>query len=104
MDINIYFILWVSQFLYFIIFVGEDFDYTVRMKFIEIKKKLGEGGFGAVYLAYDQLLKQEVAVKVLNFAQNIKNSHMITKEIEALSQLKHRNIVKLLDYFALPKK
>lgn len=29
---------------------------------------------------------------------------MITKEIEALSQLKHKNIVKLLDYFALPKK
>lgn len=29
---------------------------------------------------------------------------MITKEITALSQLKHRNIVKLIDYFSLPKK
>ena len=104
MDINICFILWVSYILKFYFLIGEDFDYSVRMEFIEIKKKLGEGGFGAVYLAYDQLLKQEVAVKVLNFAQNIKNSHMITKEIEALSQLKHKNIVKLLDYFALPKK
>ena len=39
----------------FIIFTikGEDFDHSVRMEFIEIKKKLGEGGFGAVYLAYD---------------------------------------------------
>ena len=53
---------------YILFFLGEDFDYSVRMEFIEIKKKLGEGGFGAVYLAYDQLLKQEVAVKVLNFA------------------------------------
>jgi serine/threonine protein kinase len=54
------------------------------MEFIQISKKLGEGGFGSVYLAYDNLLKMEVAVKILNFSQNIKMSHMITKEIEAL--------------------
>ena len=53
MDINICFIQWVSYSLILIFFTGEDFDYTVRMEFIEIKKKLGEGGFGAVYLAYD---------------------------------------------------
>lgn len=53
MDINICFILWVSYILKFYFLIGEDFDYSVRMEFIEIKKKLGEGGFGAVYLAYD---------------------------------------------------
>ena len=31
-------------------------------------------------------------------------SHMFTKEIEALGQLKHKGIVKLYDYFPLPKK
>jgi len=74
------------------------------MEFITLKKKLGEGGFGSVYLAFDSLLNQEVAIKVLNFNQNFKNSHMITKEIEALGTLRHKNIVKLHDYFPMPKK
>lgn len=74
------------------------------MEFIEIERKLGEGGFGSVYLAHDRLLNQQAALKVLNFGSNIKNSHMITKEIDALGSLRHRNIVKLLDYFPLPKK
>jgi len=83
---------------------GEDFEHQVRMEFIEKKQKLGEGGFGSVYLIYDQLLNQEAAMKILNFSTNANNSHMITKEIEALGQLRHRNIVKLHDYFPLPKK
>lgn len=53
---------------------GEPFDHTVRMEFLQIQKKLGEGGFGSVYLANDKLLNQEVAVKILNFSSNFKNS------------------------------
>ena len=74
------------------------------MEFIDMKEKLGEGGFGSVFLAYDKISKQEVAIKILNFSQNFKQAHMITKEIEALGQLRHKNIVKLYDYFPLPKK
>lgn len=85
-------------------FLGEPFDYSVRMTFIEIERKLGEGGFGEVYLGNDRLLNKQVAIKVLNFGNSVKSSHMITKEIEALGQLRHKNIVKLLDYFPLPKK
>jgi serine/threonine protein kinase len=54
------------------------------MEFIKIRGKLGEGGFGSVYLVYDKLIKEELAMKVLNFKGNSNSSHMITKEIEAL--------------------
>lgn len=74
------------------------------MEFIDIERKLGEGGFGSVYLGHDKLLSQQVAIKLLNFGTSVKNSNMITKEIDALGQLRHKNIVKLLDYFPLPKK
>ena len=50
-----------------IVVTGEDFDYQVRMEFIKVKRELGEGGFGTVFLAHDELFNQEVAIKVLNF-------------------------------------
>lgn len=46
--------------------------------------KLGEGGFGQVYLAYDNLNKRKVAVKILNLADHPKTPFMMGKEIEAL--------------------
>ena len=57
-----------------------------------------------MFLAYDTLFNKEVALKVLNFNLPYHKASLITKEIEALSQLRHRNIVKLFDYFPLPQK
>jgi serine/threonine protein kinase len=42
------------------------------MEFIQMKEKLGEGGFGSVFLAYDKISQQDVAIKILNFSQNFK--------------------------------
>ena len=54
--------------------LGEPFDYQVRMEFLDVQEKLGEGGFGSVFLCYDKLLDKDVAMKVLNFNLNITKS------------------------------
>ena len=78
----------------------EDFDYSVRTNALKFKSHLGKGGFGEVNLCHDELTGEMVAVKTLNFGRQISNQ-MVKKEVEALSGLRHRNIVKLLD--AIPK-
>ena len=42
--------------LIFLFLTGEPFDYSVRMTFIEVVEKLGEGGFGEVHLGNDRFL------------------------------------------------
>ena len=61
------------------------------LNFFQLLGVLGFWGFG-VYLAFDSLLNQEVAIKILKITDG-RSQHMISKEIEALSSLKHKNIV-----------
>jgi tRNA A-37 threonylcarbamoyl transferase component Bud32 len=65
-----------------------------------IKNRLGEGGFGDVYLAEDtKLSNRPVAVKFMNFdlAQNKQALKLFQREAKILSRLNHSNIVTLLD-------
>ena len=66
----------------------------------EIKKLLGRGGFGSVYLAIDKKNGKEVALKVLTETRVPDPSRiaMFDREIEALRKLDHKNITKILDY------
>ena len=84
--------------------MGQDFDYSVRFDQLKITKKLGKGGFGVVHLAQDELTKQMVAVKILDFAEKPMNSEMMKKEVEALSNMRHKHIVELLESFPRPEK
>jgi len=46
----------------------------------------------------------EVALKILSNGDYPLSPNMISKEIDALKKLKHRNIVKFYNSFPLPKK
>ena len=54
-----------------------------------------QGGFGKVYLAFNKMTKEEVAIKFIKVAGS--KADMITKvykEADALRKLDHQNIIK----------
>lgn len=65
----------------------------------ELKELIGQGGMADVYLAYDDILKREVAVKILR--SSLKGDPIyITRfhrEARAAAALCHRNIVEIYD-------
>lgn len=65
----------------------------------ELKEFIGQGGMADVYLAYDDILKREVAVKILRSSLTgdpiyITRFH---REARAAAALCHRNIVEIYD-------
>ena len=60
-----------------------------------IRQLIGKGGFGVVYLAYDQTLHREVALKVPHSAmvQGTKYASMYLEEARAIAALDHPNII-----------
>lgn len=68
----------------------------------EIRRKLGQGGVGAVYEGYDHQLRRKVAVKRLLNGDDDKPSQEtldeLLKECHSLSALNSPNIVSLFDF------
>ena len=65
----------------------------------ELRKKIGAGGMGTVYLAFDTQLKRNVALKMLSQEKNV-NSTLVRRfqsEAQAAAQLKHDNIVMIYE-------
>ena len=67
----------------------------------EIRGKLGQGGLGAVYRAYDKTLKREVAIKRITISEdephNEEATKQMTQETGALAALQHPHIVTIYD-------
>ncbi len=65
----------------------------------EIRKTLGVGGSGKVYLAYDPLIERQVAIKVLS--KKYSEDHVWTQrflmEAKATGQLDHPNVISVYD-------
>ncbi|XWS45043.1 hypothetical protein CRYUN_Cryun15aG0102500 [Craigia yunnanensis] len=61
------------------------------------QRKLGEGGFGAVYRGYLPDLEMAVAVKRISSGSKQGKKEYIT-EVKVISQLRHRNLVQLIGW------
>lgn len=61
-----------------------------------ILRKLAVGGSGAVYLAYDNKLSRDVAIKVL-VRQSIRDRQRMRREAKILAELDHPNVVRVFD-------
>src|SRR5713226_801388 len=62
-------------------------------------RKLGQGGFGEVWLGEHVHLKTQVAIKVLYQVQLPSDEEeKFRKEAQTIANLKHSNIIRVLDY------
>jgi len=67
----------------------------------QIEKKLGEGGFGAVYQATDTRLSVRCAIKE-SFLTTEEAIRQFRREAEMLARLRHPNLPRVTDYFDTP--
>ncbi len=78
---------------------GDDFgDYTLR-------EKIGQGGMGAVYKAYDAGLDRVVALKVILPGNELTKAQIerFTREARAIAKIRHPNIVTVYDIGETPQ-
>ena len=66
----------------------------------EIKEKLGQGGFGAVYRAFDKKMKIDKALKVIPEAvsNDLRAMANLRREAQTMIRLNHPNIVRVYDF------
>jgi serine/threonine protein kinase len=77
-------------------------DWTGRnIKGYELRERIGTGGFGAVYRAYQPLIAREVAMKIIlpEYASQPDFIHRFEVEAQLVARLEHLHIVPLYDYW-----
>lgn len=68
----------------------------------EVRGRLGRGGMGAVYVAYDRSLLREVAVKVMDAGCAAADAARLLDEATILARLEHPGVVPVHDAGRLP--
>ena len=84
--------------------VGEEFVAAptyVQIAEFKIGDKLGQGGFGAVYAAYDTVLQREVAIKIPHHATGDPGASL--HEARAVASLDHANILPVYQASSTPE-
>src|SRR5688572_17169731 len=71
------------------------------LKGYEIKERLGTGGFGAVYRAYQSTVGREVAIKVIlpSHSNQLEFIRRFEGEAQVVARLEHPHITPLYDYW-----
>ncbi|MCB9657680.1 MAG: serine/threonine protein kinase [Sandaracinaceae bacterium] len=64
---------------------------AVRLGRFALERKIGEGGAGVVYAAFDPTMQRRVALKALTAAQSDRRA--LLREARALAQLSHPNVL-----------
>jgi serine/threonine protein kinase/WD40 repeat protein len=75
------------------------------IKSYEIKKLLGTGGFGAVYLAQQPAVERDVAIKLIlpQYANRPEFIRRFEIEAQTIARLEHPHIVPLYDFWREPE-
>ncbi|MEM7157760.1 MAG: serine/threonine-protein kinase [Myxococcota bacterium] len=71
--------------------------HAVKVGRFELRRRLGQGGMGEIYVAYDEQLDREVAVKLLlrERASDPTARDRLLREAQVLARLSHPNVVQI---------
>src|SRR5262245_26485757 len=75
-----------------------------NVKGYELRERIGAGGFGAVYRAYQTTVGREVAMKIIlpGFANRPEFIRRFETEAQLIARLEHLHITPLYDYWRDP--
>ena len=78
---------------------------TQGVRGFELKEKIGEGAYGAIYRAIQETVDREVAVKIIRrqYADDPKFIRRFEAEAQTIARLEHPHIVPLYDYWREPE-
>ena len=79
----------------------EGLEHEPNLSDFEIKRKLGTGSYGKVYLVNHKKTKTEYALKIIDKTDSFNQSEKtyFNREVEIMNKLNHPNIVKLFSHF-----
>ena len=79
----------------------EELEHKPNITDFEIKKEIGSGAYGKVYLVKHKITKAEYALKRIDKRDKINQEDKVNfkREIEIMYKLNHSNISKLYSHF-----
>ena len=81
-------------------------DLAEGQEFLEryrILRKIGRGGFGTVYLAHDDVIQEEIILKILNpqLSMDDTAARRFVQELKLTRRVSHRSVIRIHDFLDL---
>ena len=79
---------------------GHSYDVPAKLGHFLLQKIIGMGGMGGVYRAHDEMLKRDVAIKVMrkSLGDNETFSETFLREAQSAAKINHPNIVQIYSF------